>query len=378
MKPCEFFSGVLTGVRDHPRAAWAEGMTLHIPRSLLADFGLSPDRADTESLPASAIAATAQAVERLRRFAAFTPEPPVSGRLGFSYRRIPPWARTIAASLIGRVRRRSVRQWACFPGWPLDLGADALADLVPDALPAPAGLTPVVLSHDLDSEEGLHNFLGHFAALEEAVGARSVNFVVPCSWPLDHGLLAQVQARGHELGIHGFDHSNRTPFVAPAERALRVARGRELADRYGMQGYRAPSLLRTPALYRELAGRYAYDSSIPSSGGLFPVPNNGCASARPLAAEGVAVLPLSMPRDGSLLFLGHRPEEILALWTQCAALIRRSGGVVVLLTHCENRFSGNPVMRDVYARFLKQLAADDGYAFRMPLEVLGAAGAGGR
>ena len=67
---------------------------------------------------------------------------------------------------------------------------------------------------------------------------------------------------------------------------------------------------RTRALLRDLSGRYRYDTSIPTSGGLFPVPNNGCASARPFATEGMLELPLSMPRDGSLRFLGYSPGEI--------------------------------------------------------------------
>lgn len=53
-------------------------------------------------------------------------------------------------------------------------------------------------------------------------------------------------------------------------------------------------------------------------------------------------IPLSLPRDGSLRFLGHTPKEILSLWKLCANSLADAGGVVVLLTHCESRFSGNP------------------------------------
>ena len=107
---------------------------------------------------------------------------------------------------------------------------------------------------------------------------------------------------------------------------------------------------------RDLASRYARDSSIPTSGGLFPVPNNGCASARPFMIEGIAEIPLSMPRDGSLRFLGYAPDDIARIWIECADLIARSGGTVVLLTHCERRFSGNDRMFTAYRRFLDHLA----------------------
>jgi peptidoglycan/xylan/chitin deacetylase (PgdA/CDA1 family) len=172
---------------------------------------------------------------------------------------------------------------------------------------------------------------------------------------VDEGAVREVGGRGHDVGVHGYDHSNLTPFADAAERKRRLDAARPFAERYGSVGYRAPSLLRTRALLRDLAGRYHYDSSIPTSGGLFPVPNNGCATARPFTIEGIRELPLTMPRDGSLRFLGYSPAEIARLWIECADLIARSGGVVVLLTHCERRFSGDERMFDAYRRFLEYI-----------------------
>ena len=67
-------------------------------------------------------------------------------------------------------------------------------------------------------------------------------------------------------------------------------------------------------------------------------------------------IPLSMPRDGSLRFLGYSAAAIGRLWTECAEAIARSRGSIVLLTHCERRFSGNPEMLATYRRFLEHLA----------------------
>jgi peptidoglycan/xylan/chitin deacetylase (PgdA/CDA1 family) len=173
-----------------------------------------------------------------------------------------------------------------------------------------------------------------------------------------------VAARGHEAGVHGFDHSNRTPFANATERARRLDAARPLVERYVMIGYRAPSLLRTRSLLQDLSSRYRYDSSIPTSGGPFPVPNNGCATARPFVVERIAEIPVTLPRDGSLRFLGYSPREIARLWIECADTIARSGGIVTLLTHCERRFSGNPRMLDAYRRFLDYVAgAGDRFRF---------------
>jgi hypothetical protein len=100
------------------------------------------------------------------------------------------------------------------------------------------------------------------------------------------------------------------------------------------------------------------------------VPDTGCATARPFRVEGVWELPLSMPRDGSLRFLGYRPEEILEVWSSCARRIADSGGVVVLLTHCERSFSGNSTMLEIYRRFCEQVATDHHFTWSSPGEVL--------
>jgi hypothetical protein len=102
------------------------------------------------------------------------------------------------------------------------------------------------------------------------------------------------------------------------------------------------------------------------------VPNNGCASARPFHIGRITEIPISMPRDAGMLFLGFSPPELLKIWIDCAEAIADSGGVVMLLTHCEGRFLGQPVMQRIYRQFLDYVAASDRFAFSTPAEVLGA------
>jgi len=354
--------------------AWAEGLDVHVPVSLLdagalgpyVDGGVLTLPADTSSLTARFDAAARE----LRERAAFTPVPPTSSRLPFSYRAVPTNLRMAIARIIGRRQRRRQHEWAAFPGWPLDLSADLFADLAAAAAPRPASTaTPVVLTHDLDSPEGLRNLVERFLPLEEAAGARSTSYIVPRAWPLDEGLLQAVVARGHELGIHGFDHANRTPFAPASERRQRLQAASPLIERYAMTGYRAPSLLRTRELLDDVAPLYRYDSSIPTAGGLFPVPNNGNATARPYRIGSLVELPLSLPRDGSLQFLGYTPEQSADLWMQCADRIARARGVAVLLTHCEDHFSGGPRALAAYRSFLDRISADRRFAWARAADV---------
>lgn len=364
-----------------PGLAWAEGGVFTVPEALAADPAFMSPAKGGVRLPPPAPEARPRALAAaaaLRAAHMYAARKPMSSRLPFSYQRVPQWARTLAAKAIGRAQRGRSASWADFPAWPLDLSADFLAGLGGQRGPFAGKPAPVLLSHDLDSEEGLDNALARFLPLEEAFGARSTNFLVPAAWRLDHGKLRELTGRGHGLGVHGFDHSNLTAYSEPETLRRRLAAGRELLRDYGVEGYRAPSLVRTPELLQGLRGLYRYDSSIPTSGGPFPVPDNGCASARPFVPDGrpdgLWEIPLSLPRDGSLLFLGHSPREILALWKRCAQAIAASGGVVVLLTHCERRMSGQPAMLAAYEAFLEHLAACPDYQWSSPGQVLDALG----
>jgi len=372
MTPDKLVSFRVARVRGLPRLAWAEGLDFSLPEEIMVRSRLfrqlnSNGRLDLR--PGFAPPHPA-AIGRLRLRAAYTLHKPLSGRLPFSYQRIPPGVRSIVAALLARGRGRRLRARDSFPAWPLDLSADFLADLIGRGPRRPSDApTPVVLTHDIDSAEGLNNLVRLFIGLEEQYGARSTNFVVPLGWPLDRGLLSDIISRGHEIGAHGYDHSNRTPFADRPTRRRRLAQAADRLASYRAAGYRAPSLLRTRRLHEDLGDFFRYDASIPTSGGIFPVPDNGCASSRLFISGSVVELPLTLPRDGSLRFSGHSPGEILDIWIRCADTIARSGGVVVLLTHCERRFSGNRRMLAAYRRFVAYIAASKRYVWQTAAEV---------
>ncbi len=342
---------------------WACGMDFSLPMGFLVESGLHDSLNGSGGLSlAGHVPRLQPRSDSLRSRAAFTAKKPPQSRFPVSYQKVPPKIRSLIASAIGRRKRKRVNEWASFPGWPVDLSADLMEDLSIGPSPFDKEKTHVLLTHDIDSPEGLKN-LPLFLELEESAGARSINYVVPCAWRHDRARLDSVIARGHEIGVHGYDHSCVTPFLEGASLRRRVQEAYGVMAPYNVTGYRSPSLLRTKGLLRALAGFYEYDSSIPTSGGPFPVPNNGCSSARPFKIEDIREIPLSLPRDGSLLFLGYSPGEILDIWIDAARRISLSGGVVVILTHCESRFSGNKTMLGIYEKFLDHISNVGKYIF---------------
>lgn len=369
----KFVSFVVRQTESYPHLRWAEGKRFRLPSRVLDKCNLLQNLTATGDfiIPKDTMPNKISLINEIRLQNAFTEQKPISSKLPFSYQIIPPLIRSLLGRIIGYQRRRSLTKENLFPAWPIDLSVDFFEDLINGhACFWATKPSPVILTHDIDSADGLTNLVNLFIEREENIGARSTNYIVPNAWPLDHGILEDLTARGHELGIHGYDHSNLTPFCEPNTRQERLARSAELISKYDIIGYRAPSLLRTHGLFEDLPTYYSYDSSIPTSGGLFPVPNNGCASARPFIINGILEIPLSMPRDGSLRFLGHSPEQILALWINCAKSISQSGGVIVLLTHCESRFSGNEKMLDCYGRFLDFVTNSEEFYWSTPQEIL--------
>src|SRR5262249_59077856 len=106
----------------------------------------------------AAHALAGSAATELRMLAAYTPTPPASVRLPSSYRRVPVPIRRLLARAIGFVQWTRRSAWARFPGWPIDLSADVAADLAGGPRPS-FPRTPVLLTHDIDSAEGLENLV---------------------------------------------------------------------------------------------------------------------------------------------------------------------------------------------------------------------------
>jgi hypothetical protein len=249
------------------------------------------------------------------------------------------------------------------PRWPVDATVDYFADLLGPSPEYLTGPTPVIISHDLDTPEGLSNYLEWFLPMEQALGVgRPAAFVVPSWWPGDDAPLDELRS-STEIGIHGFDHSGHTPFAEASELKSRIDFGSQLARRLGACGYRAPSLLRSRPMLGELASHYAFDSSIPTSGGPLPTRNSGAATVRPFLIDDLVEIPVTLPRDGSLLFLGSSWQEIAQTWRESARMIREAHGVVVLLIHCEERFSGSAEGRKTVQEFVSWIASSDEFEF---------------
>jgi len=294
------------------------------------------------------------------------PRPPLQARLPFHHHLVPARLRLMIARVTTAWARRRP---PAFPAWPVEPAVEALRYVLARAaaLSGAGGETPglgrsarpmVVLTHDIDTAAGGGPAL-EMAGMEEEAGFRSTWFVVPCRGGVLSRLrpcLDRLYAAGHEIGVHGFDHGNRTPFLPPADLGRRLDCARAALADYCPRGYRSPGLVRTPALYEQLEGRFDYDSSVPDTE-LYTAAGrgNGCGSTIPFRRGSLLVLPVTLPLDALLIHYGFGPREISALWAEKLAWLGRVGGIGVCVTHAEPHYGGRRGMLRWYREFLAGL-----------------------
>ena len=302
----------------------------------------------------------------------FTPKP-ATAKLPFSYNIIPHQIRWMAASTIVKFNKLRKQNEISFPLWPLDLTIDSIEDIEDYCVESADIITHkresnILLTHDIDTLESLEN-LHLFLEIEEKHHVNSTNFIVPKGWELNFSILEEVKKKGHEIGIHGYNHDNRTPFLSSGKIESRIGEAVEFLSDYKIKGYRSPSLLMSAPLMKMLGKFFRYDSSIPNSGGFYSSRGNGCLTARPFYCSGILEIPLTLPSDANLLFQGLKGKDILEMWIKLTRIILMSGGTINLLTHCEKRYSGNRKMLGIYDEYLSFLDSLNLSNFKTPSQL---------
>jgi peptidoglycan/xylan/chitin deacetylase (PgdA/CDA1 family) len=207
----------------------------------------------------------------------------------------------------------------------------------------------LTLTHDVESEAGLRNAL-RIAELEAARGFRSSFNVVKSWYPIDHGVLRELVARGFEIGVHGVRH-DRSLFSSRAEFESQQPLLREAAKAFGAVGFRSPATYRVPDWLAELPFRY--DCTVPLSDPYEPQPG-GCCSPWPYFIGDVVELPWTLTQDHTLFTLLRRRD--IQVWLGQVERLRDAAGLIQVLTHPDPGYLGEPWNERLYATFLDLMA----------------------
>ena len=240
---------------------------------------------------------------------------------------------------------------------------DALAS-EPDAVaihPWPDGFQmSCVLTHDVETKEGL-GLVDQLAAVEEEFGLRSSWNVVPYLYDVDFDLLADLKDRGHEVGVHGFNHDGRL-FESHRTFRRRTKRINQAIANFGSEGFRAPMVHRNLQWMEALD--VVYDSSCFDIDPFQAMPG-GVGGPWPFIAGKFVELPYTLPQDHTLLI--SLTESTPRIWIEKLDYLRRIAGMSLLITHPD--YLDTPGRLDVYRMFLEHVSEQQDVWHALPCEV---------
>lgn len=250
-----------------------------------------------------------------------------------------------------------------FPAWPLDDSVDRLVHLYALCLLAAEGSSAapfrwfwprphraaLILTHDVESAAGLRLAID-IADLEEARGLRSSFNLVGADYPIDKGIVRELESRGFEIGLHGLHH-DRSLFSSRAEFERQLPELRSAARDLGAVGFRSPSTHRVVEWLPELP--VAYDCTMFHSDPYEPQPG-GCCTLWPFRLGPIVELPYTLPQDHTLLTLLR--ERSAQRWLGLVDAIEARHGLVQCLSHPDPGYLGERYHRRLYVDLLDALA----------------------
>ena len=216
-----------------------------------------------------------------------------------------------------------------------------------------------MLTHDVESAEGLRLAV-ELADLEEERGFRSSFNVVGAQYPIDHGIVRELEARGFEIGLHGLHH-DRSLFSSRAEFERQLPGLAEAARELHAEGFRSPATHRVVDWLSELP--VAYDCTMFHSDPYEPQPG-GCCTLWPFALGPLVELPYTLPQDHTLFTL-LRQRSPRRGSRQVDAIDERFG-LVQCLSHPDRGYLGDANKRAIYVEFLDGLAERPGLWRALP------------
>ena len=204
----------------------------------------------------------------------------------------------------------------------------------------------ISLTHDIETGEGIQR-IPALADLEESLGIRSAWFFVPHKYKIDHGLLRDLKQRGHEIGVHGFNHDGRL-FASKSIFDYRTPYINKAVEEFGATGFRAPMVHRNLEWMQQID--VDYDASCFDVDPFQAMPG-GVGGVWPFIVGKLVELPYTLPQDHTLfLTLGETTPRI---WIEKFQFIRSLSGMAMLVTHPDYLDTNQRI--NVYRQFLEHV-----------------------
>ena len=308
---------------DDEERLWCKGMRHVVSKS---------SNESTESkLPARFVFGTELGKSLLRRLQIDAQGAKLPSSFRFYYRLrslIPIWLRQLLQS--GRNRNMTVDEHWYLPQSFVEEFKSELQEHNRETLvlhPWPDGFDmAAVLTHDVETKEGMARVL-QLAEIEAEYGLVSCWNLIPHKYEVDIGIVEELQRRGHEVGVHGFNHDGRL-FESYDTFRSRTKPINAAIERFGSSGFRAPMVHRNLLWLQELD--IDYDASCFDID-PFQAMAGGVGGVWPFFVGKFVELPYTLPQDHTLFVaLGDLSPRI---WIEKFNWLSELHGMALLVTH---------------------------------------------
>ena len=226
----------------------------------------------------------------------------------------------------------------------------------------------LILTHDIEAENNWE-WVKRIAQLEMDLGFRSSWNVVPHYYKIDYDVLDWLITNGFEIGLHGYNHDNKLAYQSIDIIRKRLEDSKSFIERYEIKGFRSPSWLRTDTLFKAIEEYFIYDMSVMDVDQICPAGTGGSCSLFPYyITKKLLEIPTTLPYEAPRYF-GISKGELNNFWSTKIEWIKTIHGMIVVNTHPDPHYSGNPGMLEEYSLFLNKFKNDEECSCVLPREL---------
>ena len=287
--------------------------------------------------------------------------PPLQSILPINYTKIPVPLRNFLFSIL--LKLKTDPKW---PEWPVEKSVEltrylyiksisiVLKKKIPYASFWPDGKKfAIAVTHDCDTESSFEN-IDKIRDIEKKYDINSCWNILSNKYKIDRGKLRKLKDEGCEIGLHGYNHDNKTPFLKKERIIERITSASEIMQDFGIKGFRSESLLRNKEFLELLSDYFYYDSSTCDTDIYSPVAmRSGACTVFPFFIKNMVEIPVTLPQDYRLMRLNKTKNKIFEIWKEKIDFLIQVNGAVVLLTHPDSHIFGSDKYLDVYDRVLE-------------------------
>ena len=310
----------------------------------------------------------------------FEQKQPFFSKLPFKYTAIPVKLRVCLFNMLLKLKEDP--GW---PNWPAEKSVEAMRYMFIKALNLklkkeipyvsfwPGYKFAFSVTHDCDTESSFDNIEG-IRKIERKHGIKSSWNILSNRYRLDSKkikILKKLKNEGCEIGLHGYNHDNRTPFLKTKEIECRIAEASKIIKDFEIKGFRSPSFLRNKKFLDILSKHFCYDSSTCDTDLYSPVAmRSGTCTVFPFFINSMVEIPTTLPSDWRMIrLLGKSKNQMFNIWKEKIDFIEKAGGCAVMLTHPDTHIFGDEKYFDVYDRILKYATKKESVWNALPYEI---------